>query len=142
MNGINRRSAFAFALTTAGALPAVVLSAAAAEQRYRPDAGEQLAPGVRRIQLSKRASEIPAYATVAMVDIVLQPKSKYANPAMASDMVCHCLEGESAVDQGGRMQFVAKTGDVWSCRKGMPETTENRGDAVAIMRVSPLLPPA
>ena len=63
-------------------------------------------------------------------------------PSMASDMVCHCLEGELAVDQGTGKEFLVKAGDVWSCKKGMPETTENRGTTVAIMRVIPLLAPA
>jgi len=82
MSSLNRRYALAFSLTAAGALPALLIPGAAAAQRYRADAGEQLAPGVRRVELSKRASEIPAYSTVAMVDIVFQPKSKYANPSM------------------------------------------------------------
>jgi hypothetical protein len=135
MHNVNRRSALGLAVTTVAVSPAVLMRAGAAEQRYRPDAGEQVAPGVRRVQLSKRKSEIAAYPTVTMVDVVFQPKSKYTNPSMASDMVCHCLEGELAIDQGDGMQFIAKTNDVWSCRKGMPETTENRGDAVGIMRV-------
>lgn len=136
MDTVNRRSALAFALTTAAVSPALLLPVAAAAQRYRADEGQQVAPGVRRVELSKRASEIPAYATVSMVDLVFQPRSKFSNPAMASDMVCHCLEGELAIDQGKGMQFVAKAGDVWTCRKGMPETTENRSGAVAIMRIT------
>lgn len=135
MCNVNRRSALGLAVTAVAVSPAVLMPAGAAEQRYRPDAGEQLAPGVRRVQLSKRKSEIAAYPAVVMVDVVFQPKSKYANPSMASDMVCHCLEGELAIDQGDGMQFIAKANDVWSCRKGMPETTENRGDTVGIMRV-------
>jgi uncharacterized cupin superfamily protein len=54
---------------------------------------------------------------------------------MAADMVCQCLEGELVIDKG-MGQWVAKAGDVWSCKRGMPETTENRSDAVVgIMRV-------
>jgi hypothetical protein len=77
-----------------------------------------------------------------MRDIVYQPGSKSDNPAMKNDMVCHCLEGELHVSQGPDMQFVAKTGDVWSCKKGMPEANVNNGSTVAIMRVIDLLPPA
>jgi hypothetical protein len=40
------------------------------------------------------------------------------------------------------MKFVAKNGDVWSCRKGMPEANVNNGSTVAIMRVIDLIPPA
>jgi hypothetical protein len=82
---------------------------------------------VRRVDLTKRASDIPAYATVSMRDIVYQPGSKSDNPAMANDMVCHGLEGELQVSQGPGKQFVAKTGDVWSCMKDMPEANENKG---------------
>ena len=77
-----------------------------------------------------------------MRDIVYQPGAKSDNPTMANDMVCHCLEGELQVNQGPGKQFVAKTGDVWSCMKGMPEANENMGSTIAIMRVIDLIPPA
>src|SRR5688572_25512714 len=142
MEDIDRRSALALRLTTAVALPALLTPTPAFAQRYRPDEGKELAPGVRRIDLTKRASQIPAYATVSMRDIVYQPGSKSDNPAMKNDMVCHYLEGELHVSQGPDMQFVAKTGDVWSCKKGMPEANVNNGSTVAIMRVIDLIPPA
>lgn len=135
MGSLNRRSVLAAALASTVAAPALLIPTTAAAERYRADEGKQVAPGVRLVELSKRASEIPAYATVSMVDVVFQPGAKYMNPAMAVDMVCHCLEGELAIDQGMGKPFVAKAGDVWSCRKGMPETTENRGGTVGIMRV-------
>jgi quercetin dioxygenase-like cupin family protein len=142
MEDINRRSALAFGLATAATLPALFTATPAFAQRYRPDEGREIAPGVRRVDLTKRASEIPAYATVSMRDIVYQPGTKSDNPAMANDMVCHCLEGELQVNQGPGQQFVAKTGDVWSCMKGMPEANVNNGSTIAIMRVIDLLPPA
>ncbi len=142
MEDIDRRSALALGLTTAVALPALLTPTPAFAQRYRPDEGKELAPGVRRIDLTKRASQIPAYATVSMRDIVYQPGSKSDNPAMKNDMVCHCLEGELQVSQGSDMKFVAKTGDVWSCKQGMPEANVNNGSTVAIMRVIDLIPPA
>ena len=142
MEDIDRRAALAFGFATAAALSALLTPTPASAQRYRPDEGREIAPGVRRIDLTKRASEIPAYATVSMRDVVYQPGSKSENPAMANDMVCHCLEGELHVSQGPGHQFVAKTGDVWSCMKGMPETNVNNGSTVAIMRVIDLIPPA
>ena len=142
MEDIDRRSALAFGLVTAATLPALLTPTPASAQRYRPDEGREIAPGVRRVDLTKRESEIPAYATVSMRDIVYQPGSKSDNPTMANDMVCHCLEGELQVSQGPGKQFVAKTGDVWSCMKGMPEANENKGSTIAIMRVIDLIPPA
>ena len=142
MEDIDRRAALAVGFATAAALPALLTPTPASAQRYRPDEGREIAPGVRRVELTKRASEIPGYATVSMRDTVYQPGAKSENPAMPNDMVCHCLEGELQVSQGPDKQFVAKTGDVWSCMKGMPETNVNNGSTVAIMRVIDLIPPA
>jgi quercetin dioxygenase-like cupin family protein len=139
MERIDRRSVFALGLAAAAPLPALFTPATALAQRYRTDEGKEIAPGVRRVDLSKHASEIPAYATVSMRDIVFQPGSKSDNPAMPNDMVCHCLEGELQISQGPGKQFVAKTGDVWSCMKGMPEVTTNSGNTVAIMRIIDLI---
>ena len=142
MDDIDRRSALAIGFATAATLPALFAPTPAFAQRYRPDEGREIAPGVRRVDLTKRASEIPGYATVSMRDTVYQSGAKSDNPAMANDMVCHCLEGELQVSQGPDKQFVAKTGDVWSCKKGMPEANENNGSTIAIMRVIDLIPPA
>jgi hypothetical protein len=142
MEDIDRRSALAIGLATAATWPALLTPTPASAQRYRPDEGEEIAPGVRRVALTKRASEIPAYATVAMRDTVFQPGAKSERAAMPNDMVCHCLEGELQVSQGPDKQFVAKTGDVWSCMKGMPEADANNGSTIAIMRVIDLIPPA
>ena len=142
MEDIDRRSALALGLATAATLPALFTPTPAFAQRYRPDEGREIAPGVRRVDLTKRASEIPGYATVSMRDNVYQPGAKNDSPAMANDMVCHCLEGELQISQGPDKKFVAKTGDVWSCKKGMPEATANNGSTIAIMRVIDLIPPA
>jgi quercetin dioxygenase-like cupin family protein len=142
MEDIDRRSALAFGLASAAVLPTLLTPTSASAQRYRPDEGREIAPGVRRVELTKRASEIPAYATVSMRDTVYQPGSKSESPAMPNDMVCHCLEGELQVSQGPDKTFVAKTGDVWSCMKGMPEANVNNGSTIAIMRVIDLIPPA
>ncbi len=142
MEDIDRRSALTFGFATAATLPALFTPTPAFAQRYRPDEGREIATGVRRIELTKRPSEIPAYATVLMRDMVYQPGSKSENPTMPNDMVCHCLEGELQVSQGPGKQFVAKTGDVWSCVKGMPEADANTGSTIAIMRVIDLIPPA
>jgi quercetin dioxygenase-like cupin family protein len=137
MNDVDRRSALAFGLA---ATSAVVMAESAVAQPYAPSQGTEIAPGVRRVDLGKRESMIPAYKTVAMRDIVYQPKSKSTNPSMPNDMVCHCLEGELQVSQGPGKNFTVKKGDVWSCNKGLPESNDNAGSGVAIMRVIDLLP--
>jgi hypothetical protein len=92
MEAITRRSALALGVASAATLPVLCTATPASAERYRPDEGKEIAPGVRRIDLSKRPSEIPAYDTVSMRDIVYQPGAKSDNPGMANDMVCHCLE--------------------------------------------------
>ena len=136
MAGINRRSALTLALA---ATSAAVVGEKALAQPYTATQGKQLAPGVRLVPLGKRASMIPAYKTVSMRDIIVQPKAKVSLSSMPNDMICHCLEGELRVNQGPGMEFVAKKGDVWSCKTGGPEADENIGTGVAIMRVIDLL---
>jgi hypothetical protein len=124
MEHIDRRAALAFGFATAATLPAVLTPTPASAQRYRPDEGREIAPGVRRVELTKRASEIPGYATVSMRDMVYQPGAKSENPAMANDMVCHCLEGEVQLARAGpevrredRGRVVLQEGDAGSGRE-------------------------
>jgi hypothetical protein len=134
MAGMNRRSALTLALVAASA------AAAPGEAMAQPR-GKEIAPGVRRVPRSRRASMIPAYKFVSMVDYVYQPRAKLATGVpMANDMVCHCPQGELRVKQTPGGEFVVKAGDVWSCNKGLLEETENIGPGVSIMRVINLLP--
>ena len=138
MEDIDRRSALTLALAAASAAATTGSTTAEAQTAT---GGKEIAPGVRRVNLSKRASMIPAYTTVSMFDIVYQPKAKLATGVpMANDMVCHCPEGELRVRQNNGGEFVAKKGDVWSCNKGLLEETENIGVGIAVMRVINLLP--
>ena len=78
---------------------------------------------------------IPAYKQVHLRDIVLQPGAKTPDNTMMNDMLCHMTEGELAVVQNDK-QFTVKKGDVWTCAKGITtEGTQNKGNAVAIMRI-------
>jgi len=83
---------------------------------------------------------IPGYKTVSMRDVVYQPGAKTSNPSMPNDMVCHVPEGELRVKQTEGMEFIAKKGDVWTCKKGIGEDLENVGSTVAIMRIIDLIP--
>jgi hypothetical protein len=133
MGRVNRRSALALGLA---ATSAAFVSEDALAQPYAATEGKEIAPGVRQVDLGKRASMIPAYKTISMRDIVYQPKAKSGGSPMANDMVCHCAEGELRIKQGANPEFVAKKGDVWSCNKGLPfENTENIGSGVSIMRI-------
>jgi quercetin dioxygenase-like cupin family protein len=104
-----------------------------------PGAGKELAPGVRQVDLGERPSVIPAYKTLRMRDIVIAPGANTPERDMMNDMLCHMTEGELAVVQN-KKEFTVKKGDVWSCAKGLnTEGTQNKSNAVAIMRIIDLL---
>ena len=136
MLDIDRRSALAIGFA---GLSGLVLPEQAAAQTYGPNEGNELTQGVRQIDLGERESLIPAYKKVHLRDIVLQPGAKTPDNAMMNDMLCHMTEGELAVVQNDK-QFTAKKGDVWTCAKGITtEGTQNKSNAVAIMRIIDLL---
>ena len=136
MLDIDRRSALAIGIA---GLSGLVLPEQAAAQTYGPNEGKELTKGVRQIDLGERESLIPAYKKVHLRDIVLQPGAKTPDNAMMNDMLCHMTEGELAVVQNDK-QFTVKKGDVWTCAKGITtEGTQNKSNAVAIMRIIDLL---
>ena len=130
MTKINRRSALSLGFATAAALAA----------GKSASAQTQLPQGVSIQPWGKGESMIPGYKTVSMRDVVYQPGAKTSNPSMSNDMVCHVPEGELRVKQTSGMEFVAKKGDVWTCKKGIGEDLENVGSTVAIMRIIDLIP--
>jgi quercetin dioxygenase-like cupin family protein len=96
--------------------------------------------GVSSATWGKRESMLPGYKSVSMRDVIYQPGAKTSSQPMPNDMVCHVPEGELRVKQTDGMEFVAKKGDVWTCKKGIREDLENTGSTVAIMRIIDLLP--
>jgi quercetin dioxygenase-like cupin family protein len=138
MEAITRRSTLALGLTMA-ATPLIVGVTPAAAQTYGLDEGKELAPGVRQVDLGEGESVLPAYKMLKLRDIVIQPGAKTPDNVMKNDMLCHMTEGELAVVQNGK-EFTVKKGGVWACAKGITtEGTQNKGDAVAIMRVIDLM---
>jgi quercetin dioxygenase-like cupin family protein len=136
MLDIDRRSALAIGFAGQSGL---VLPEQAAAQTYGPTEGKELTQGVRQVGLGERESSIPAYKKVHLRDIDLQPGAKTPDNAMMNDMLCHMTEGELAVVQNDK-QFTVKKGDVWTCAKGFTtEGTQNKSNAVAIMRIIDLL---
>jgi len=107
-------------------------------QPYGPNDGEERHPGVRVIRLGENSSKVPGFETVILRDVVQQPGSKTPNNTMKNAMICHCLEGELQVTQEDGT-FTAKKGMVWTCKVGGTETSENKGNTVAIMRVIDLM---
>jgi quercetin dioxygenase-like cupin family protein len=135
MEQLNRRQTL---LNIAVASVILPIESASAQTSGSPESRE-VAPGVRRVEYSKRETMIPNYKTVSMRDNIYQPGASTSGSSMANDMVCHMLEGELTVDTGSGDTLYRK-GDVWSCAKGMPERSKNTGSTVTVMRVIDLLP--
>jgi quercetin dioxygenase-like cupin family protein len=132
MNDFDRRSVIALGVLASAA---VIPRTTAAQS----GAGKELAPGVRQIDYGERDSLIPAYKKVRLRDIVISPGAHTPERDMMNDMLCHMTEGELAVVQN-KKEFTVKKGDVWTCAKGLnTEGTQNKGSAVAVMRIIDLL---
>ncbi len=139
MEAVNRRSALALGVTVA-ASPLIVWATPATAQTYGPDEGKEIGPGVRVVTIGERASVIPAYKTVMLRDVVIQPGAKTPDNMMKNDMLCHMTEGELSVVQN-KETFTVKKGDVWACAIGVTtEGPQNKSSAIAIMRVIDLMP--
>ena len=136
MNELNRRVTLAFGLAAAAATP-LLLAKTALAKKYGPKDGKEIFKGVRVIALGKRDSNIKAYKTVEIVDVVFQPGAVFpVGEVMEHDMVCQTIQGELQ-NQTGDTKFVTKDGDVWSCGKGSTkEGATNSGKVVAVMRVA------
>jgi len=131
MQDVDRRAVLGLSV----AATTLILPFAAAAQ----PAGKELAPGVKQIDFGERDSLIPAYKKVRLRDIVIAPGAQTPERDMMNDMLCHITEGELAVVQN-KKEFTVKKGDVWTCAKGLnTEGTQNKGTAVAIMRIIDLL---
>jgi quercetin dioxygenase-like cupin family protein len=136
MEHLNRRHAL---LSIAVASTFVPMRRAAAQSSGPATEGKEIAPGVRRVDYTKRNTMIPNYKTVSMRDQLYPPGASTSGNTMLNDMVCHMLEGELTSNTGAG-DTLYKKGDVWSCAKGMPEYAKNTGSTVAIMRIIDLLP--
>jgi len=132
MTKVDRRSALAIGLAAASA--AIVKPASSQTMDYKDTTPF---PGVVQRAYGESPSLIPAFKTVAMRDIIVQPGSKTAGPPMMNAMVCHVLEGELRVVQDEKT-FTAKKNFVWTCNKDTKESVFNDGNVVAIMRITDL----
>jgi quercetin dioxygenase-like cupin family protein len=138
MEDMNRRSAMALGLTVA-ATPLIALATPAEAKTYGPDEGKEIAPGVRLVEVGTRESEIPAYKSISIVDLVFQPGAVFPESPMDNDMVCHITAGEFTIKKGD-MDFAVKEGDMYTCAKGKPDGATNTSNVVGVHRIAVLVP--
>jgi hypothetical protein len=138
MDNVNRRNALI--LGAALASPLALASTAAKAAMYGADAGKEIMPGVRQVDLGKWDVALPNYKNVVITDYIVAPGSGFPPEKMKNDMICHILEGEFQVKQvGPDNEFTSKAGDIFVCVKDQSEEDKNTGQVDAVMRVIDLM---
>lgn len=137
MESLDRRSAIV--LGAAIFAPLVSLSRPASAAMYAPDAGKEVMPGVRQVELGTWPIDLGTYKSAVVNDYVFAPGSGFPSEAMKNDMICQMVEGEVWVKQGDK-EFTAKMGHTFTCAKDSFEEDKNQSNATAVMRVIDLLP--
>jgi hypothetical protein len=101
------------------------------------DAGKEIMPGVRQVDLGKWPAQLPTYKSIVITDYVVAPGSGFPPEKMKNDMICHILEGEFRIKKD--KEFTVKAGDVFACIIGESEEDTNPGQVDAVMRVIDLM---
>jgi quercetin dioxygenase-like cupin family protein len=139
MDSLNRRSAMALGLTAAAAPLFIVATPARAAKHYGPNEGKEIAPGVRLIEVGTGNSDIPAYKSIQIVDIVFQPGAVAPATTMDNDMVCTITAGEFTIKKVDK-EFNLKEGDMYTCAKGKTDEAKNTSSGVGVHRIAVLVP--
>ena len=140
MKDMNRRSALALGLAATAATPLLmVASPALAKKEYGPNDGKELAPGVRIVELGTFNSDIPAYKSISMLDIVFQPGAVVPETVMDNDMMCYIAAGEFAIKKADK-EFTVKEGEMYTCAKGKTDMATNTSSVVGIHTIGVLIP--
>jgi hypothetical protein len=140
MKTFTRRSALV--ATAAVSVAAVAPAAAQTMDTAGPtQAGKDttIAPGVVMRVYNEGPAIIPGFKSVRLLDFIMQPGSKTGADPMPNPMVCHMYQGQLRVVQDGK-ESTKKQNDVWTCNTGTHEQAFNDTKAVAVMRMTFLLP--
>ena len=92
------------------------------------------------VEIKTIESMIPGIPKVRVREVRYKPGGRTVSPEMANDMVCECTEGSLEISVDNRPPAIMNKGDMWTCRKGTPEASTNKGSGPAVMRVIDLLP--
>jgi hypothetical protein len=143
MEEINRRSAMALGLATAAATPLFALAtpAGAAEivPAYGPNDGEEIAPGVRLVEVGTWDSDMTGIKSVQVLDAVFQPGAADKESVMDNDMICFITAGEFTIKKADK-EFNVKKGEYYTCGKGKTDHATNLSKEVGIHRITILIP--
>ncbi|MBZ9734127.1 hypothetical protein LB534_07525 [Mesorhizobium sp. CA18] len=139
MKTMNRRSAIALSMTAAAVTPLFTLMASAKTKKYGPKDGKEIAPGIRVVEVGTGNSDIPAYKSISIVDVVFQPGAHAPAMVMDNDMVCTITSGAFTVKKKDK-EFKLKEGDMYTCSKGKTDEATNTSKEVGVHRIAVLIP--
>jgi hypothetical protein len=144
MEDMRRRSVMALGLTAAAAMPLFALTtpALAAAPTYGPSDGMDIGYGRRMVEVGTRESQITAYKSIKIIDLVYQPGAGDPpdNPVMKMDMVCFIIAGEFTIQKMGIPAYTVKEGDFYTCGIGKRDHATNISKVVGIHRIALLVP--
>ena len=144
MEEMNRRSAIVFGASVA-ATPLVAFASparAAAVPNYGPTDGKDIGAGRRLIEVGEQESQIAAYKSIKIVDVVYPPGASDPDdqPVMDMDMVCHIIAGEFRIQKTGIPPYIVKDGGIYTCGIGKKDKATNISNVVGIHRIALLVP--
>jgi hypothetical protein len=144
MEIVGRRSALKLGLAAAAATPLLGLTtpAGAAVPVYGPNDGMDMGAGRRMIEVGTQESQIDAYKSIKIIDIVypVGAADPADDPVMDVDMVCHIIAGEFRIQKTGIPAYTVKEGEIYTCGKGKKDQATNISDVVGIHRIALLIP--
>jgi quercetin dioxygenase-like cupin family protein len=129
------------AITTAPLFASATSAKAAGPPNYGPNEGRELSPGRRLVGIGEIPSEMDAYKSIKVVDVVYQPGAADPKEAvMDVDMMCYILAGEFSIKKTGKEPYTVKEGDFYTCGKGRTDKATNISSGVGIHRIAMLMP--
>ena len=139
MTDFNRRSAMTVGLSVAAATPFGLLPKPAVAEIYAADAGKEIMPGIRQVELGEWPVDFGGYKRAVASDYIIAPGAGFPDDTMKNDVLCQMMEGELEITLNGTA-FTGKVGHMFSCVVGTTETDMNKTAAAAIMRSIDLFP--
>ncbi|TIV29690.1 MAG: hypothetical protein E5V90_11375 [Mesorhizobium sp.] len=136
MKTMNRRSAIALGVTAATVAPLFATATFAKTKKYGANEGKE---GVRVVEVGTGNSDIPAYKSISIVDVVFQPGAHAPQSVMDNDMVCTITSGAFTIKKADK-EFKLKVGDMYTCSKGKTDEATNTSKEVGVHRIAVLVP--
>lgn len=129
---------------TAATAPLFVFAtpAGAAAPAYGPNDGVDIKAGRRLVEVGTQESQITAYKSIKIIDIIYPPGAADPadDPVMDMDMVCHIIAGEFTIQKTGIPAYTVKEGDIYTCGIGKKDQATNISNVVGIHRIALLVP--